>query len=267
MGWIRLDPEDADVLSNETRIRILRILSSEEHYPAEIADKMGIDEQKVYYHIKKLEELSLVRKKREETIQGGVATYYEANDTQARISFLESDLVDAEKIRIVVGSPDEHGPNQVRARDNHLSAEIGNILGRKLGAQVTSTLDTEYRESDPENLVLLGGPLTNMVTRKFNENFPVKFEGEFPFQNLEHEGKQYSHRDIGVVQSIPHPENDDFKVIMLGGIKYSGTRASVLAFKDKINPLLRKSTKPFYKIIKGKDMDGDGSVDSYEVVD
>jgi predicted transcriptional regulator len=48
------DPQKLKMILNRLSWKILVMLSEREMYPLEIAKKLGIHEQKVYYHIRKL---------------------------------------------------------------------------------------------------------------------------------------------------------------------------------------------------------------------
>ncbi|MFB6147388.1 MAG: hypothetical protein ABEJ66_00740, partial [Candidatus Nanohaloarchaea archaeon] len=93
---------------------------------------------------------------------GGRKTMLPPGDEGAR-SFL-SPMVESVTINanIVVGSPDEHGEDQVRARDGHLAGEIGAKLGNYGRCENRLTcLDTEIVSSGEleRNMILVGGVL------------------------------------------------------------------------------------------------------------
>ena len=48
------DPERLKAVLSKLSWRILQLLSEKEMYPMEVAKKLGVHEQKVYYHIRKL---------------------------------------------------------------------------------------------------------------------------------------------------------------------------------------------------------------------
>ena len=59
-------PEKMRAVLNQLSWRILELLGEGEKYPIEIAKKLGVHEQKVYYHIRKLAEAGAIRVVREE---------------------------------------------------------------------------------------------------------------------------------------------------------------------------------------------------------
>ena len=69
-------PGDAKHLSSGLAVKILRILSEEPAYTIEIAKRLKVNEQKIYYHIGQLEKAGLVRFVKSEGIKGATAKYY-----------------------------------------------------------------------------------------------------------------------------------------------------------------------------------------------
>lgn len=279
--------DELQALNEEVRLEILKKLDEKPSYPAEIAESLDIPKQKAYYHFNILEKQGMVEKHHQEERSGGIATFYmpsskryiielsddgEDEDNSFDDSFIEfiKPMIDSGKLQgsIVVGSPDEHGPDQVRARDGHLACEVG----LKIGAYVEKTdfsvaLDTEIfnSESFDQNLLMVGGVLTNTVTRKFNSEFPVGFEGEsFPYRALETSENRYTNAKIGVIAKTRNPLSEENRLYLVAGIQGDGTEAAVLAFKDLEN-IIEEGDR--YVIIRGKDMNGDGRIDDYEVME
>jgi DNA-binding transcriptional ArsR family regulator len=126
-------PDRLKTVANKLSWQILRLISEREMYPIEIAKKLGVHEQKVYYHIRKLAEAGMIRKVREEEKKGAIARYYQtacpafgvelpygnrrttafsAPEMDEKLKqffspFLTNTVFDG---KIVVGSPDPHGP-------------------------------------------------------------------------------------------------------------------------------------------------------------
>ena len=284
-----LDEEKIKALSDPTRRELLEILAEEPSYPLEAARQLDIDKQKAYYHFDKLEESGLVKEAGTEKFSGGSATYYtpaapayvldlgvDGEKVPWKISehvkkFLNP-LVDAGELQgsIVVGSPEQHGPDQVQARDGHLAGEIGMKLGNYCDSDTAVKLDTDIFGEDrfDENMVLVGGVLTNTVTKKFNEAFPASFEGEnFPYREIRTPEKTYDEGTIGVVAKTKNPEDPEKSIFMVAGVRNQGTEAAVRAFKNLEDIVEDYGDGEFYRVVRGLDMDGDGEIDDYEVVE
>lgn len=279
--------EEIQALNEEVRLEILKKLNEKPSYPAEIAGSLDIPKQKAYYHFNILEKHGMIEKHHQEDRSGGIATFYMPSSISYLIDISKGEqegttgfedsftdfmkpMINSGELQgsIVVGSPDEHGPDQVRARDGHLACEIG----LKIGSHVENTdfsvaLDTEIfnSESFDQNLLMVGGVLTNTVTRKFNSEFPVGFEGEsFPYRALETSENRYTNAKIGVVAKTRNPLSEENRLFLVAGIQGDGTEAAVLAFKDLEN-IIEEGDR--YVIIRGKDMNGDGRIDDYEVME
>ena len=72
------DPERLKAVLNKLSWKILQLLSEKEMYPMEVARKLNIHEQRVYYHIRKLTKAGAIKVVREEEKKGAVAKYYKA---------------------------------------------------------------------------------------------------------------------------------------------------------------------------------------------
>ena len=127
--------------------KILILLSKKEMYPLEIARQLGMHEQKVYYHIRKLAKAGAIRVQREEKKKGAIAKYYKTVSPAFGIEFdfgykliqnvcllsTDKQLQDFFKEfisngvfdgKIIVGSPQPHGPFKTSARDGHYAAHL-----------------------------------------------------------------------------------------------------------------------------------------------
>ncbi len=288
---LELDFDKVKAIGNDTRFRILKMLQEKESYPAEIAKELGVSKQKAYYHFQILEEEGIIDESREEKKSGGLATFYRPRsggfvldlgeegeritlpDRNPEVKKFLGPLVQKGELngKIVVGSPEKHGPDQVKARDGHLAGEIGIKLGGYTDSEDLSTvLDTEVfrdREFDG-NLLMLGGVLTNTVTKKFNDEFPVSFEGEeFPYRELGTPESTYSDDEVGVIAKTRNPLDRSKRLYMVAGVREKGTRAAVKAFKDLESLVEGYGRGDFYVLVRGMDLDGDGEIDDYEVLE
>ena len=250
----KLDNKKIAALNNQTRRKIIQLLKKEPDYPASLAKKLDISKQKTHYHLKKLRESGLIQ--RENT---GKKQVYQVKDSKfifnsepEKSKFLENF---PDKGLIVVGSPDQHGEDQVRARDGHLAGDIGIRLG-ELNKKFTTILDTQVHRDDlfDRPMIILGGILTNTVARKFKDSFPAYFSGgSFPYREIKTPKNTYTDPEIGIISK------KDGK-ILVAGIRNTGTEAAVQAFQeiDDVED---------YLVVKGLDIDGDGEIDDYEVLE
>jgi DNA-binding transcriptional ArsR family regulator len=296
------DPERLKAVLNKLSWRILQLLSEKEMYPMEVAKKLGIHEQKVYYHIRKLAKAGAIKVVREEEKKGAVAKYYKASFPALGIelpfgyhkisrppaanidnkmqqflgSFVKDGVFDG---KIVVGSPDPHGPFKARARDGHYAAYLTFFLGQFVDLPedfpIKLDVDVKAEKEEDNNLILVGGPGTNLITQEFNEFLPIHFnmipsEHGFLLGGLvsEKTRKVYTADNMGVIARIPNPWNKNRSVIVLAGNKAVGTKACVLALTNFGKKTLNNfGDDSFAVVIQGFDLDGDGKVDSIEVLE
>ena len=296
------DPQRLKSILNKLSWKILQILSEKEMYPMEVAKKLNIHEQKVYYHIRKLAKAGAIKVVREEEKKGAIAKYYKAtfpamgielpfgnqkinnfpvaNIDEKMQQFLSPIVVDGVfDGKIVVGSPDPHGPFKAKARDGHYAAYLTFFLGQfvELPDDFAIKLDVDVKAEKDENnnLLLVGGPGTNLITQEVNEHLPICFnmiasEHGFVLGGLvsEKTKKVYTADSMGVIARIPNPWYPEKTVIVLAGNKAVGTKACVLALTKFWNKALKKfNGDKFAAVIQGFDLDGDGKVDSIEVLE
>jgi len=296
-------PERLKTLANKLSWQILRLIAEHEMYPIEIAKKLGIHEQKVYYHIRKLAEAGVIKKVREEEKKGAIARYYqtaypafgvELPIGSRKITALKTPEMD-EKLKqffspfltnsvfegkIVVGSPDPHGPFKARARDGHYAAYLSLFLGRYVELPddfaVKLDVDVKVEKEEKNNLILVGGPGTNLLTEEINEYLPTRFsvkstEQGFLFGGLisQQTSNVYTSDNIGLIAKIANPWDKTRQIIVIAGNKAIGTKACVLALTKFWKETLKNfnGTDSFAAVIQGFDLDGDGKVDAIEVLE
>jgi len=298
------DSEKLKAVLSKLSWKILQLLSEKEMYPMEIAKKLKVHEQKVYYHIRKLARAGVVKVVREEGKKGAVAKYYKASFPALgvelpfgyrRIKTIAVPSLD-EKMKqflspflkedgtfdgkIVVGSPDPHGPFKSRARDGHYASYLTLFLGQfaDLPEDFPIKLDVDVKAEKDENnnLILVGGPGTNFLTQEVNEFLPIRFnmmpsEHGFLLGGLVSEKTRnvYTADTVGVIARITNPWNKEKRIIVLAGNKAVGTKACVLALAKFWKEALKnfEGKEEFATVIQGFDLDGDGKVDSIEVLE
>lgn len=296
-------PEKLKLLLNKLTWEILLTLGEREMYPMEIAKKLNIHEQKIYYHIRKLAKANAISLVREEEKKGAIAKYYKASfpafgvelpfgsQKQRTISpafvdkkvqqFLTPILKDGFfDGKIVVGSPDPHGPFKTIARDGHYASYLTFFLGQyaELPDEFAIKLDVDVKAEKEEknNLILVGGPGTNLLTQEVNDYLPIRFNMTssthgFLFSGLVSEKTRsvYTSDTMGLIAKITNPWDREKRVIVFAGNKAVGTKACVLAFAKFWKQALKsyEGEDNFATVIQGFDLDGDGKVDSIEVLE
>ncbi|UCE96370.1 MAG: helix-turn-helix domain-containing protein [Candidatus Bathyarchaeota archaeon] len=296
-------PEKLKPLLNRLTWKILLMLSDKEMYPMEIAKKLKIHEQKIYYHIRKLAKVNAIEKVKEEERKGAIAKYYKTSFPAFGVelpfgaqkhkitqpSFIDKRINQFLKPllkdgifqgKVIVGSPDPHGPFKTSARDGHYASYLTFFLGQysKLPEDFAIKLDVDIKveKEEKNNLILVGGPGTNLFTQDVNEYLPIKFnmtpsKHGFLFSGLvsKETNRVYIADTIGLIAKIVNPWDREKIILVFAGNKAVGTKACILAFAKFGMKVLKnyKGEDKFAVVIQGFDLDGDGKVDSIEVID
>lgn len=298
------EPQKLKMVLNRLTWKILLLLSEREMYPMEIAKKLGIHEQIVYYHIRKLVKAGVIQVVKETKKKGATAKYYRVAYPALGIelpfgerktkkspfpiidkkleAFLSPFITENGEFdgKIVVGSPEPHGPFKTIARDGHYAAHLAFFLGQfaKNPEDFVVRLDVDIKAEKEEknNLILVGGPGTNLITQEINCYLPIRFNMKksrhgFLFGGLvsRKTGAVYTQDTVGLIAKIVNPWDKNKGIIVLAGNKAVGTKACVIALSNFWKEILKKyeGQKRFATVIQGFDLDGDGKVDSIEVLE
>lgn len=283
-----LKPGQLKALTSPLAQKILQKLAPQPYYPKQLAKELKLHEQKVYYHIKKLQKAEIIKVVKQETRQGALAKYYaltepafavcfkELQSTQKFASysneseFLEPFIQDGNlNALIIVGSPDPHGPEKARSRDGYYGLDLALFLGTFLNyvPNLRVRLDTEIREEElKNNLILLGGPIVNSITNKINSFLPIKFIEKAIKSNLS--GKTYYSDETGLIVKTKNPFDKTKEILLIAGKRHAGTRSCILAFLRHFKEIVKGNKfneKIKAKVVEGIDLDSDGIVDEVEI--
>jgi DNA-binding transcriptional ArsR family regulator len=301
---IMRDSQKLKMILGKLSWKILTMLSEKEMYPLEIARKLGVHEQKVYYHIRKLAKAGAIKVEKEEKKKGATAKYYKTVSPAFGIEFPKGykiiqnlslqnmdeqiqkffkEFVNDKGIlegKIVVGSPTPHGPFKTSARDGHYAAHLTLFLGQfaKMPTDFAIKLDVDVKAEKEEknHLILVGGPGTNLLTQEINGYLPVRFNMQSSDQGFllgglssEKTSSVYTADATGLIAKIVNPWDTTKRVIVIAGNKAVGTKACVLALTNFWKKTLQEyhGEDTFATVIQGFDLDGDGKVDSIEVME
>jgi DNA-binding transcriptional ArsR family regulator len=297
------NPQKMQMMLGKMSWRILAALSEKEMYPLQLARHLGIHEQLVYYYIRRLSKAGAITVEREENKKGAIAKYYRTVSLAFGVEFpqgyqplrnhpsllaVDSQLQDFFKEfmdengafngKIVVGCPAPHGPFKTSARDGHYAAALTFFLGQfmRSPAEFAIKLDTDVKAEKEEknNLILVGGPGTNLLTQELNDHLPVNFNMQSSNQGFllggmvsKKTSRVYTADTAGLIAKIVNPWDETKRIIVVAGNKAVGTKACVLALTNFYGKTLQKyhEGEDFSAVIQGFDLDGDGKVDSIEV--
>ncbi len=261
--------------------RVLHALAKKPACPRDLSKQLGEHEQKIYYHIRELEKAGIVKVLRKENRGGIYAKIYALSSPAFFSRFCPFDVVNnlprAENdflspfvsqgklnAKIVVGSPDPHGPSMARSRDGFYAADLALFLGTYITTAVPCIrLDISMQDAElKENIILIGGPVVNKITKKVNSKMPVRFnEQNNIYSSLTK--KTYKSDETGIIVKAANPFARDRKALVVAGKRYSGTRAAILAIIQKFGEISEKPSS----VVEGIDEDDDGIVDSVRILE
>lgn len=279
------------VLGNAIALKILQALALEEQYPKQLARKLKMHEQNVYYYIHQLEKAGAVKVVKQERLQGTIAKWYApvSDSFFVRVGeFKEHRKLEEQKSRflqpfisdgslnalLVVGSPDPHGPLKARSRDGYFGMDLALFLGTFLHRVEESKvkLDTEVHEQNlrQNNLIVLGGPIVNKIAEGIGEHAPIYFDEQKKGFYSKLSKRLYVHEEVGVIVKCKSPWNKEKQILFVAGIRNAGTKAAILAFLQQLDELEkgnRFDREVFCKVVEGVDLDSDGQIDSVEILE
>jgi DNA-binding transcriptional ArsR family regulator len=289
-------PERAAAIASPLAWRILQELAKEPDYPNALAARLRVHEQKVYYHVRRLEAAGFLEVVREEPKRGASARIFAPTAEAFAIvlkgrgnpvsspmlphagivaQFLEEFTSDGRfNGAIVVGSPYTHGPFNTTARDSPYAVELGFFLGRLFAPPkgVVVRLDTEVKASGAgkEDMILVGGPVANIITMDLNPSLAVNFDWKQVWRmESSRTHRPYADEQVGLIAKVRNPWNRSRVIVLLSGLHAVGTMAAILGLTRFADDVLEGFTsgEDFYRVVAGQDQDGDGRLDAVSVLE
>jgi DNA-binding transcriptional ArsR family regulator len=288
-------PDPFRAASGRVGQKILALLAAGPKYPAEMARSLKVLHQTVYYHIGRLEDAGLITKVRKESIRGGEANLYALSSDGYAVEFpvkgeqmptFQSSTRSKALGRffkeffrgnefdgwIVVGSPLQHGSSGTQARDGHYAVQLGFALGQfvTLPASFPVKLDVDLRAEKllGSNLVVVGGPRTNVVAEELNSRLPIRFkQGGFWGSVVDESGRSYTSELDCIVAKVKNPWDTERTCVIAAGLTGAGTKAAIIGICSFSDSLFQKyRSGDFAALLRGTDRDGDGKVDSVDIL-
>ncbi|MGH9920890.1 MAG: ArsR/SmtB family transcription factor [Nitrososphaerales archaeon] len=292
------DPADFFPAAAGLGHKILRLLAKGPNYPSSIARELSLYHQAVYYHMRKLEKAGLVRRVSQKTVRGGKAHLYalasdgysiefdvkgEEFGLPASLSrsgrlgkFLKEFITEDGQLDgwIVVGSPEAHGTNRTQGRDGHYAIQLGFALGQfvRLPRTFPVKLDVDLKTEklQASNLLVVGGPRTNVISAELNQYMPIRFSEEGFFGAIvDASGRKHLSEFDSVLTKIRNPWDPSKVCVIAAGLSGAATKAAVIGLTNMAEQVLAGYSEQggdFAVVLHGLDMDGDGKVDSVEML-
>jgi len=290
------NPKALSVFSNDLSLKIIKELSSSPACAMDIARRLKQHEQKIYYHMRKLEKVGIIKLENTEERVGAVAKIYSLASPTISFKIFDTDFIKNVKTKpaeaaflnpfiengklnaiIIIGSPDPHGKYKSSASDGYcvinLSAYIGQFISDiKLPFY---KLDTQIDENDlKNNLIIIGGPKANMISEKINKKLPIYFdysEELLDWRIISTLSKNiYREKEIGVIIRMSNPFNEKKEILFLSGKGFRGSLSAIIGFTKYLKEVQKgnvNDNRIIAKIVKGIDTDSDGIIDDVEFIE
>lgn len=292
---VLVKPENINVLNSKTSRRIIDEISQEPGCAMDIARRIGEHEQKVYYHIRKLEDAGIIKKIREEKrktmtakifglTSPVIATKLSDDGVEMEENYLDgpAESINPELKRflhpfvkngglnaeIIIGDSYSHGKYDKHSTEGPHIFDFALLLGQMIKDLEFPHyhLDTEVSEKMLDrNLILFGNPQTNTIIDRLNSKLPVYFDEEHGWSVVSKStGKVYDDPRTGLILKGKNPFNPKKKILLLGGVRTRGTQAGIIAFTKNFGRVMEKieSNGNLARVVEGLDADSDKIIDS-----
>ncbi len=286
------NPKVFSCLSNDLALKIISLLSKKPACAMDIARKLKEHEQKIYYHLRNLEEVGIIKLEKTEERVGAIAKIYSVAYPVVSFKIFDGKEIINQKIKvrefrffksfikdgrldatIIIGSPDPHGKYGAQASDGCCAIDLALFLGSLIkDVSANYKLDTEIKENDlKENLILVGGPKANIIVERINKNLPIYFDFHREWNIVSPFSKQvYVEDEIGIIERIKNPFNEDKEIIVLSGKRFKGTRAAIIGLMNYLEEVEKGNNfaqNIIAKVVLGVDKDSDGRVDDVKFLE
>ena len=112
---------------------------------------------------------------------------------------------------------------------------------------------------------MIGGPVVNKIVEKVNPKMPIRFEGGNIKSEISNE--TYPQDECGLIVKAKNPFNKEKYMLVVAGKRFSGTRASIIAFLKGFKKITQgniHNPNILAKVVEGIDLDSDGIIDDIE---
>lgn len=289
------DPTTLSAFSNKLSLKIIKALSENPACGLDIARKLKVQEQKVYYHLKHLEKTGIVYPISTERRHGMIAKIYSVVSPIIAAKLFERGsqiketystavspnlvnffypFIDNGKLnaKIIIGDPDPHGKYDFSARESAYLSDFLLFLGKLLEEfnSPNYKLDTETTKEDlRNNLILIGNIRSNTIIEKINSTLPLHFDTEKPHIISSKTNVTYNDDRIGVVIKTKNPLNMKKSILLLGSIRTKGINSSIICILKHIEHIFKnlKTNDEIAIIAQGLDKDGDKIIDDVKILE
>jgi len=256
----------------------------------DLARRLGLHEQKVYYNLRRLEKAGIIKLLKTEARTGGTAKIFTLAEPVVSVklaenTFMTTDLKVTVKnlellrpfinngklnAKIILGDTYSHGEYDAAAVEGPYAFDFALLLGAHLTNPQSPNyvFDTEVDNDDlKDNLILIGKFKTNIIIQKLNSHLPVYFDTKSGVRIISKITKKvYDDPRYGLILKMNNPFNKNKKILLIGGIGRRGVQSAILAF-TKHPDKLSENKGTIIRVVKGYDKDGDKIIDSVKFLE
>lgn len=292
-----VEPESLSIFNSELAMEIVKELAKKPQCAMDMSRKLGENEQKIYYHLRKMIAANIVKLERSEARYGMTAKVYSlaspviaaklhesaytkntfTNHVDQQMQSFFSPFVKDGKLNalIIVGAPSPHGSYGATARDGIHIVDFGLFMGKVVSSLngIDYKTDTEIDESSDlkNNLILFGNPKINTITDRINSHMPIFFDkGKEWAITSKLTGNSYDFDNDAVIVKFKNPFDKRKEILLMAGKRSQGLKSAVLAFTRHHEEVLKgniEDERVIAKVVRGLDKDGDGIVDSVQFME
>jgi DNA-binding transcriptional ArsR family regulator len=288
---IVVEPKKLNIFGSELALKIAKELAINPGCAMDLARKLNEHEQKIYYHLRRLEDVGVIKQIRTEKRYAMTAKIYslaspviaaklhedsyELKDNTFPVidrniekflhPFVENGKLNA---KIIIGDSYSHGKYDAASTEGPYIFDFAVFLGHVLQTPEFPhyKLDTEVDESDlDDNLILFGNAKTNAVIDMVNSKLPIYFNVEKGCSIVSKISKKtYEDARTGMILKTVNPLNTKKSILIIGGVRTRGTQSAIIAFTRHFDDIFMKSNRngDITCIVEGFDKDSDKIIDS-----
>ena len=284
-----------DILSNDLAVKIVARLASNKGCAMDLSRDLKQHEQKIYYHLRRLEQAGIIKKVGTERRFGMIAKMYSAvspivstklyedghiiknqsENKDPKLFKLLSPFIENGKLnaKVVIGDTYSHGRFDAAATETAHAFDFALTLGNFLNTIKLPSYRLDIEITDQElkenNLILIGNARSNVIIDKINKELPVFFDVEKGW-HIQSKLTNTSYEDArtGLIIKADSPFNPEKKILIVGGVRTRGAHAAIIAFTRHANDLARiEKDGNLVAIVQGLDKDGDKILDDIKFVE
>jgi len=283
-------PKSLGILANKTALDLVRELSLKPLCAMDLARRLGLHEQKVYYNLRRLEKAGIIKLLKTEARTGGTAKIFalaepvvsvklaentfmttNINGSVKNLELLKPFIEDGKlNAKIILGDTYSHGEFDAPAVEGPYTFDFALLLGSHLANLdfPNYKFDTEVDKDDlRDNLILIGKFKTNIMIQRINPHLPVHFDTKSGVRIVSKITKKvYEDPRYGLILKMDNPFNKKKKILLLGGIGRRGVQSAILAF-TKHPDKLSENKGTIIRVVKGYDKNGDKVIDSVKFLE